>query len=93
MLPDLEDAIRQFDIELLQFGPNLQEVSCIDACRKQWLTVATQPCLSITRLPGCQSLRKHLWIKPAHVCITSKSSDTPTVAVSACCSSSTRRAR
>jgi hypothetical protein len=27
LLPDLEDAIRQFDIELLQFGPNLQDVS------------------------------------------------------------------
>lgn len=33
LLPDLEDAIRQFEIELLQFGPNLQQVGCttIDA--------------------------------------------------------------
>jgi hypothetical protein len=28
LLPDLEDAIRQFDIELSFFGPNLQEVGC-----------------------------------------------------------------
>lgn len=26
LLPDLEDAIRQFDVELAQFGPNLQEL-------------------------------------------------------------------
>jgi hypothetical protein len=26
LLPDLEDAIMQFDVELRQFGPNLQEV-------------------------------------------------------------------
>jgi len=26
LLPDLEDAIRQFDVELAQFGPNLQQL-------------------------------------------------------------------
>lgn len=32
LLPDLEDAIVQFDTELAQFGPNLKEVWCVFVC-------------------------------------------------------------
>lgn len=28
LLPDLEDAIWQFEVELAEFGPNLKEVGC-----------------------------------------------------------------
>jgi hypothetical protein len=34
LLPDLEDAIMQFDAELREFGPNLQEVRAqLAACQ------------------------------------------------------------
>jgi hypothetical protein len=54
LLPDLEDAIVQFDAELREFGPNLQEV------RAQLAASALQ--CWVTREHAMQCIKAELWL-------------------------------
>jgi hypothetical protein len=58
LLPDLEDAIMQFDTELREFGPNLQEVRAqLDASATCWVSRKhAMQCIKAELLPDVPRL-------------------------------------